>query len=65
MQIGVASTKAYTSQVLVMTMMALMMAEDSAAKASKRTKVIKALQVRQPGSLGLGVLHCMDNLVSG
>ena len=42
-EIGVASTKAYTSQMVVITMMALALSEDSIAKRPKRDAVIDAL----------------------
>lgn len=42
-EIGVASTKAYTSQIVVITMMALALSEDSIAKRPKRDAVIDAL----------------------
>lgn len=42
-EIGVASTKAYTAQMVVITMMALALSEDSIAKRPKRDAVIDAL----------------------
>ena len=42
-EIGVASTKAYTSQIVSCVMMALLLAEDSAAKAQRRADIIAAL----------------------
>ena len=42
-EIGVASTKAYTSQIVCLVMMALLLAEDSAAKAPRRREIIAAL----------------------
>lgn len=42
-EIGVASTKAYTSQILAVTMMALQLAEDSIAKRERRDTVIDEL----------------------
>jgi glucosamine--fructose-6-phosphate aminotransferase (isomerizing) len=42
-EIGVASTKAYTSQIVSCVMMALLLAEDSAAKAQRRGDIINAL----------------------
>lgn len=42
-EIGVASTKAYTSQMVITTMMALALSEDSIAKRPKRDAVIDAL----------------------
>ena len=42
-EIGVASTKAYTSQIVVLTMIALCMSEDSRAKAEKREALIEGL----------------------
>jgi glucosamine--fructose-6-phosphate aminotransferase (isomerizing) len=42
-EIGVASTKAYTSQIVSCVMMALLLAEDSAAKAQRRSDIIAAL----------------------
>ncbi|KAJ9519758.1 hypothetical protein QJQ45_013440 [Haematococcus lacustris] len=42
-EIGVASTKAYTSQILAITMMALQLAEDSIAKREKRDCIIDEL----------------------
>lgn len=40
-EIGVASTKAYTSQMVAITMMALMLSEDSIARRAKRDAVIE------------------------
>ncbi|GLI68179.1 hypothetical protein VaNZ11_012521 [Volvox africanus] len=42
-EIGVASTKAYTSQIIAITMMALQLAEDSIAKRERRDTVIDEL----------------------
>uniref|UniRef100_A0A7S0WPK8 glutamine--fructose-6-phosphate transaminase (isomerizing) n=1 Tax=Chlamydomonas leiostraca TaxID=1034604 RepID=A0A7S0WPK8_9CHLO len=42
-EIGVASTKAYTSQILAITMMALQLAEDSISKREKRDQIIDEL----------------------
>ena len=42
-EIGVASTKAYTSQVLVMVLIGLMMCEDRVSFIERRTKVIEGL----------------------
>lgn len=42
-EIGVASTKAYTSQMLTLVMFGLMMSEDSKSKAARRSDVIKCL----------------------
>jgi glucosamine--fructose-6-phosphate aminotransferase (isomerizing) len=42
-EIGVASTKAYTSQVVALTMMALLLGADSRAKSTKREAVVRAL----------------------
>jgi glucosamine--fructose-6-phosphate aminotransferase (isomerizing) len=42
-EIGVASTKAYTSQVVALTMVALLLGTDSRAKSAKREAVITAL----------------------
>lgn len=42
-EIGVASTKAYTSQIVALVMMALLLAEESAAKAPRRGEIIAAL----------------------
>ena len=43
-EIGVASTKAYTSQIVVLTMMALALSEDSISKAERRMDIIEALR---------------------
>mmetsp|Transcript_13690 Transcript_13690/g.41356 ORF Transcript_13690/g.41356 Transcript_13690/m.41356 type:complete len:690 (-) Transcript_13690:776-2845(-) len=43
-EIGVASTKAYTSQIVAITMLALVMAEDSLEKKEKYNAVVEALQ---------------------
>mgnify|MGYP002877625652 CR=1 FL=1 len=43
-EIGVASTKAYTSQMLTLIMFALMMAEDSKAKEARRKAVLADLK---------------------
>ncbi len=43
-EIGVASTKAYTSQIVVLTMMALVLSEDSISKASRRAEIIESLR---------------------
>ena len=42
-EIGVASTKAYTSQMVAITMMALMLSEDSIKRRAKRDQVIEDL----------------------
>mmetsp|Transcript_12034 Transcript_12034/g.21332 ORF Transcript_12034/g.21332 Transcript_12034/m.21332 type:complete len:702 (-) Transcript_12034:208-2313(-) len=42
-EIGVASTKAYTSQIVAITMMALQLAEDSISKREKRDQIIDEL----------------------
>lgn len=42
-EIGVASTKAYTSQILCVTMMALALAEDSISKRERRDTIIDEL----------------------
>lgn len=42
-EIGVASTKAYTSQILAITMMALQLAEDSISKRERRDCIIDEL----------------------
>ncbi|KXZ56100.1 hypothetical protein GPECTOR_2g982 [Gonium pectorale] len=42
-EIGVASTKAYTSQILAVTMMALQLAEDSISKRDRRDSIIDEL----------------------
>ncbi|KAF5827968.1 hypothetical protein DUNSADRAFT_18444 [Dunaliella salina] len=42
-EIGVASTKAYTSQIIVVTMMALQLSEDSISKREKRDQIIDEL----------------------
>lgn len=42
-EIGVASTKAYTSQIVALVMMALLLGEDSAGKAERRSNIIAAL----------------------
>eukprot|EP01137_Pigoraptor_chileana_P017668 Opistho-2@76069 len=44
-EIGVASTKAYTSQILSLIMFALMMAEDSVSKTERRKEIIDGLKV--------------------
>eukprot|EP00056_Hartaetosiga_gracilis_P005189 m.82254 g.82254 ORF g.82254 m.82254 type:complete len:699 (+) comp12081_c0_seq3:493-2589(+) len=43
-EIGVASTKAYTSQVLTLIMFALMMGEDSKSKQARREEVLRDLE---------------------
>lgn len=43
-EIGVASTKAYGSEILAITMMALALAEDSISKRDKRDKIIDAME---------------------
>jgi len=43
-EIGVASTKAYTSQIVAITLMALKMGEDSISSLPRRKSIIKALQ---------------------
>ena len=43
-EIGVASTKAYTSQILALTMFALVMAEDRISFRHRRTEIIQALK---------------------
>ena len=53
-EIGVASTKAYTSQIVAMTMMALVLSEDSISKAPRRAEIIDSLRklpaaIRQVG----------------
>jgi glucosamine--fructose-6-phosphate aminotransferase (isomerizing) len=42
-EIGVASTKAYTSQIVALVMMALLLGEDSASKSARRRDIIGAL----------------------
>ena len=42
-EIGVASTKAYTSQIVALTMVALLLGADSRARAAKRAATIRAL----------------------
>lgn len=42
-EIGVASTKAYTSQILAVVMMALQLSEDSIAKREKRDVIVDEL----------------------
>ena len=42
-EIGVASTKAYTSMILSVTMMALQLSEDSISKREKRDQIIDEL----------------------
>jgi glucosamine--fructose-6-phosphate aminotransferase (isomerizing) len=42
-EIGVASTKAYTSQIIALTMFGLMMTTDSVSKSKRREEVIKSL----------------------
>ncbi|KAI8469476.1 MAG: isomerising glucosamine-fructose-6-phosphate aminotransferase [Monoraphidium minutum] len=42
-EIGVASTKAYTSQIVALTMMALLLGADSRAKTARRVAAIRAL----------------------
>ena len=54
-EIGVASTKAYTSQIVVITMIALALSEDSLSKRAKRDEIIESLpdkirQFRHPTS---------------
>lgn len=44
-EIGVASTKAYTSQILSLTMFALVMSEDRMSFRGRRSEIIKALKV--------------------
>lgn len=43
-EIGVASTKAYTSQIVVITMLSLVLSEDSLARKARYDAVVKALQ---------------------
>jgi glucosamine 6-phosphate synthetase-like amidotransferase/phosphosugar isomerase protein len=54
-EIGVASTKAYTSQIVAITLLALVMAEDSVSRKRKYDAVVSALRhlpdsVRQVGT---------------
>ena len=42
-EIGVASTKAYTSMIVSVTMMALQLSEDSIAKREKRDRIVDEL----------------------
>ena len=42
-EIGVASTKAYTSQIVAITMMALVLSEDAISKRQRRDEVIDSL----------------------
>ena len=71
-EIGVASTKAYTSQIVVLTMMALALSEDSISKAPMRMDIINALKrlptdVKEVSSdqayhrKGRVFMHCMDS----
>jgi glutamine---fructose-6-phosphate transaminase (isomerizing) len=43
-EIGVASTKAYTSQIVAITLLALVMAEDSVSRKRKYNAVVSALR---------------------
>ena len=43
-EIGVASTKAYTSQILSLTMFALVMSEDYKKQTARRSEIIQALK---------------------
>ena len=43
-EIGVASTKAYTSQIVCLVMMAILLSEDFSSKAARRAEIIAALQ---------------------
>lgn len=61
-EIGVASTKAYTSQIVVITMMALALSEDSISKRDLRDEIIDSMaqlpdKIRQVGIVGK-VLGC-------
>lgn len=67
-EIGVASTKAYTAQMVVITMMALALSEDSIAKRPKRDAVIDALgtlpsKLRRVKSTSLLLLQAVAALV--
>ena len=42
-EIGVASTKAYTSQIVAITMMALVLSEDAISKRQRRDEIIDSL----------------------
>ncbi len=42
-EIGVASTKAYTSQIVAITMMALVLSEDQISKRMRRDEIIDSL----------------------
>ena len=42
-EIGVASTKAYTSQIVAITMMSLVLSEDTISKRSRRDEIIDSL----------------------
>ena len=42
-EIGVASTKAYTSQIVAITMMALVLSEDTISKRARRDEIIDSL----------------------
>jgi glucosamine 6-phosphate synthetase-like amidotransferase/phosphosugar isomerase protein len=64
-EIGVASTKAYTSQMVAITMMALALSEDSISKRSQRDEIIDELgllpeKVRQVRCRGPLVTHISD-----
>jgi glucosamine--fructose-6-phosphate aminotransferase (isomerizing) len=50
-EIGVASTKAYTSQIVAITMMALVLSEDAISKRQRRDEIIDSL-CNLPGVLG-------------
>ena len=63
-EIGVASTKAYTSQILCIVMMALALAEDSLSKRPRRDAVIDELGAL-PGKVGGGVCVCGRLCVCG
>ena len=49
-EIGVASTKAYTSQIVALTMMALTLSDDSISRAARRAEIIESLR-RLPGDI--------------
>ena len=53
-EIGVASTKAYTSQIVAITMMALVLSEDAISKRQRRDEIIDSL-CNLPGEGGEGV----------
>jgi glucosamine--fructose-6-phosphate aminotransferase (isomerizing) len=57
-EIGVASTKAYTSQIIAITLMALKLGEDKVSSQSRRVEIIQGLK-DLPNLIRYEKYHCL------